>query len=408
MAHDPLVALEVGTTRIRALVGELREGMLSVIGLGESESAGIRKSDVVDMDHAVTALRTALEAAEERSNVTIYAVHLAVSGGHVRAEINRGTVHITRKEGEITEKEIDAAREAARSGTVGPDEEPLHTLHQKFYVDGVAVLDPLHMAGNRLEEDALIIRAGVTPVVNLVKVVETAPVDVEDVAFSGLCAGYGVLSPEQKYNGALVIDLGGGTTSYVVYADQTIAYAGAFGVGGDHVTNDIAFALNLPQAQAEKLKRRHGAAVVTQETRKLTATLPPEGGFAGRTVRKVELDVVINARMDELFRMIRRAVEREGRLLRLGAGVVLTGGGARLGGVTELARSVFGLPCTVGEPSGLSGVTSIVRGPEYASAVGLLKYAHQNQRQQSAPGRLRPSELLGSLLGGMRRRGGRR
>ncbi len=407
MAEIPLVAVEIGTTRMRVLVGESRQSMLMILGLGESPSAGVRKSDVVNFDLVVTALRGALHEAEEKADVTIHTVNLALSGGHIRAEVNRGTVHVVNQMGEITQSEIDSVREAARAYGLPQDREHVHTLHQRFFVDGRMVLDPMGMAGNRLEEDALIIHAATTPMANLAKAVETIPVMIEDIAFSGLCAGYGVLSPEQKHNGALVIDLGGGTTSYVVYADQLIAHAGALGVGGDHVTNDIAFGFNLPQVQAERLKVTQGCAVITPQTRGRTATLSPEGAFAGRSVRKVELDMIINARMDELFRFIKLELDRFSLIPKLGAGVVLTGGGAHLNGVTDLAQRIFGVPCVVGEPAGLSGLTSLIRGPEYATLVGLLKLAHSHQRQESS-GRPTPARILGGLLDRLRSVGGRR
>lgn len=407
MAEVPMVAVEIGTTRMRVLVGESRNNMLMILGLGESPSAGVRKSDVVNFDQVVTALRGALHEAEEKADVTIHSVNLALSGGHIGAEVNRGTVHVVNPQGEITETELDSVRDAARAYGLPTDRERVHTLHQRFFVDGRPVLDPLGMAGDRLEEDALIVHAAATPMANLIKTAETVPVVVEDIAFSALCAGYGVLGPEQKHNGVLVIDLGGGSTSFVVYADQTIAHAGALGVGGDHVTNDIAFGFNLPQAQAERLKCAHGCAVITPQTRSRTATLAPEGAFAGKSVRKVELDVIINARMDELFQWVKAELDRRGLLSKLGAGVVLTGGGSRLNGVTELAQRVFGLSCVIGEPSGLSGLTSIIRGPEYATIAGLLKFAHLHQRQDSA-NRLTPAALIGGLLGRLKTVGGRR
>lgn len=407
MAEIPLVAVEIGTSRMRVLVGESRQNMLMILGMGESPSAGVRKSDVVNFDQVVTALRSALHEAEEKADVTIHSVHLALSGGHISSEVNRGTVHIVNEAGEITASEIEAVREAARAYGLPPDREHVHTLHQRFFVDGRAVLDPLGMAGNRLEEDALIIHAATTPMANLAKAAETVPVMVEDIAFSALCAGYGVLSPEQKHNGAAVIDLGGGTTSFVVYADQLIAHAGALGVGGDHVTNDIGFGFNLPSTQAEKLKCTQGCAVITPQTRGRTATLPPEGAFAGRSVRKVELDMIINARMDELFHWVKSELDRFSLIPKLGAGVVLTGGGAHLNGVTDLAQRIFGVPCVIGEPTGLSGLTSLIRGPEHATIVGLLKFAHLHQRQESG-GRYTPASLLGGLLGRLRAVGGRR
>lgn len=406
MANHPIVAVELGTSRTRVLVGEDREGQLMVTGSDERPSSGMRKSDVVDFDNALTTLRGALHDTEEKCNISIHSVHLALSGGQVKADVHRGTIHIMNESNEIGPKEIEEVTQAARSINLPPERCHVHTLHQSFFVDDIPVNDPAGLTGHKIEEDALIVHAGRTQIENLTRVARTASVDVWDVAFSGLCAATAVLTPDQKQNGCLVIDLGGGTTTYFAYADRMIAAAGAFGIGGDHVTNDIAFGLGLPHAQAEKLKQRCGNAVMLPDCRGRTETLPSEGGFGGKVVRLVELHVVIHARMDELFRLIHAEMERSGLLSKIGAGIVLTGGGALMPGVGTLAESIFNQPCAIGKPSGLSGLTSLTHGPEFATIVGLLKYGHRSYREmmEDVSG---PGQLLRNLMNRIRP-GGRR
>jgi cell division protein FtsA len=219
---------------------------------------------------------------------------------------------------------------------------------------------------------------------NTIKVVRSIPMDVEDVAFSGLCSALSVLTPEQKKIGALAIDLGGGTTDYLAYANGVVAVAGSLGVGGDHVTNDIALGFNVPASQAEKVKREHGSAMLGAGDPGDSVKLPSEVGFTGRTIGLQALGTVIHARMDETLGMVRKHVEEEGILRQLGAGIVLTGGGARLNGVCALAERIFGLPCATGKPRNISGLAAAMEGPEYATAGGLVQYGFRTASTQRA------------------------
>jgi len=220
---------------------------------------------------------------------------------------------------------------------------------------------------------------------NTVKAVSGVPIDVEDVVFSGLCSALAVLTEEQRERGALVIDLGAGTTDYVAYSDGALATAGALGVGGDHVTNDIALAFNIPSSQAERVKRDHGSAVIGTPTPSKRISLPAEVGFTGRTISVKSLQTVINARTDEIFTMVKHRLDELGILHQMGAGVVLTGGGAHLGEVTDVAKRVFGLPCVIGKPMNVSGLATATEGPEYATSSGLIQYGFKSMLK-SGPG----------------------
>lgn len=384
MASEPVVALEIGTSRVRALVGEAREdGHVMITGLGECPSRGVRKGEIVDFDNALACVRTVLEAAETQSGVVIEQVHLLVSGGHIQSLVNRGMVPVQSETREITEEEIDNVMNVARAVNLPTDRQMLHSICQRFYVDGQqGVVNPEGMEGSQLALDMLIIHCIASRVRNAVRVVKSAHADVSDVAFSGLCAALAVLTPEQKESGVAVIDLGGGTTDYLAYADQAIACAGSLAVGGDHVTNDIALGLSLPMGQAEKLKIEVGDVWPDARARGATVALPASGGFPGRTVRVADLNTIIRARLEETLEMVRGELAKYDVSKQLGAGVVFTGGGAQMRGLLKLAEKIFDVPCAVARPRGVSGLAVVTEGPCYAAPVGMILYAYRSMRRQ--------------------------
>jgi cell division protein FtsA len=377
-----------------------------ITGMGEAPSAGVRKGEIIDLENAVVCVRSALAMAEESGKVAIRQVHLAVSGGHLESVINRGTVPVVDPEAGIAREDVEQVMEVARAIHLAPEREVLHTICQHFCIDGQErVIKPEGMEGARLALDMLVVHGVRARLHNTVRVVRSVPMDVQDVAFSGLCAALAVLTPEQKKSGVVVIDLGGGTTNYLAYADGVVATAGALGVGGDHITNDIALAFTIPGSQAESLKRGSGAATLRSLSGAPRVTLPPEVGFPGRSVSVKALQTVIHARVEEMFGMVVRRLDREGILHHVGAGIVLTGGGAHLRGVTEVAEQVFALPCALGRPINVSGLAAVAAGPEYATGSGLVLYGFRtsaDQRRESRLGgwlkdlfRRRPAEARG-------------
>lgn len=390
MAVPPVVGLEIGTSKCVALVGELREdGHIMVVGMGEQPSVGLRKGEVIDLENATSCVQSALAQAEESGRVEIREVFLAVTGGHLRSLINRGSAPVMDPQGEIGADDVRQVMEIARAVNLPSDREILHTVCRHFQIDDQQrVLRPEGMEGARLSVDMLVLHGVRSRLHNTVRVARSVPVGVADVVFAGLGSALAVLTPEQKRGGAVVIDCGGGTTDYLAYADGVVAAAGAMGVGGDHVTNDIALAFNIPMSQAERLKCDAGAAVVDSrcgETRRLS--VPAELGFAGRTVSVPALNTVIHARVDEILRAISGELRAAGVLHHIGAGVLFTGGGAHLRGLGELGGRVFGLPCAVGKPLNLSGLATATEGPAYATAGGLLEYgfrAETNGRRAPA------------------------
>lgn len=383
MAPEPIVALEIGTGKIAALVGEVGEdGFVVITGMGVHESKGVRKGEIIDLDTVAACVRGAIQEAEESGKVDIGEVHLAVSGGHIRGAINTGRVRVLGPDRIISEDDVESVLEVAKSMSIPEDREILHTVPQHYCInDEHYVTNPVGMEGVTLTLNMLILHGVISRIRNTVRAVRSIPLGVADVVFSGLCAGLSVLTPQQKESGVIVIDIGAGTADYVVYADSVVAAAGSLAVGGDHVVNDIALAFNIPVQRAEALKREYGSAVVNRGHAAESISLPPEVGFPGTTIKIGALDAVINARMDEIFQMVKMQLS-EGVMRNIGAGVVLTGGLSAMKGVTDLASSVFDRPCAIGKPRNVSGLTSAIDGPECAVCCGLIQYAHRNASQE--------------------------
>lgn len=399
MEPAPFIALELGTTKVRALAGEARDDdHLMILGLGECASRGISKSEVVDFDAALSCARNALHLAEENAGVSIKQVHVLVKGGHIRTLVNRGSIPILNRGGEITRDDIQHVMDTARAVNLPGDQEILHSICQHFYVDDQGgVINPEGMEGAKLAVDMMMIHGSRTRLRNLVKVVRSVPVDVQDAAFSGLCAALAVLGPEEKAQGALVIDLGGGSTDYVAYAGSAIAAAGALAVGGDHVTNDLARGLQVTLPQAERLKEEFGSAVVDLAHRGDHVDLSGEGSARSRFVRLGDLQTISSLRQEETFTLIRDELERRDILHHLGSGVYLTGGGAYLNRAAVLAERVFNLPCQLGKPRDVSGLAVATDGPEYAAPIGMLRYAMRTTQKTTRRNPIR--KLIEDLLG---------
>jgi len=398
-------ALEIGTTRIRALTGEARDdGHLMVTGVGDTASRGVRKGEIVDFDNASACVRAAIESAEDFSDSVINDVFLCVSGAHISSVVSRGTAPVRGAGNVITHDDVREVMEVARAFNLPADRAALHTICQHFYVDDQdGVINPESMEGSRLAVDMLILHAIRNRVRNMIRVVEEANVGVYDVIFSGLAAALAVLTAEQKESGVVLIDMGGGTTDYVAYADRAIACAGSFGVGGDHITNDIALGLKIPSAQALRLKEEWGNAGGNEEPgHSETIPLPAEGGFPGRYVLLEDLQKIIHARAEEMLRMVESEIRAADILPKIGSGVVLTGGGSHLKGVRELAERIFDLPCHVGVPRNVGGLALVTEGPEYATPVGALRYALKTSGREESGGLL--TKVISVLRGGRQKR----
>ena len=376
MTIPPLAALEIGTSRTVVCVGEVGEGgRMRVTGYGSCPTTGVRKGQIVDLTQVRVGVELAAKQAEKMSSINIGALLLATSGGHIQSIVNPGMLTIRSTDRVVSNEDVEEVTEKAQSIVLDNERQVLHTITQSFTVDEQpGIVKPQGMRCKVLTLNVMVVHNLKSRIDNAVSVVKSAQLEVSDVAFSGFCAELAVLTPEQKRNGVVLVDLGGGTTNYIAYCSNVVSAVGCIAVGGDHVTNDIAQAFNMTQTRAEELKRTEGCAVLDPEASARRVMLPAEVGFEERMLSCKALHTVINARMDETLRVLRSKLDEAGVLPHLGAGVVLTGGGAYLRKVSDLAQRVFGLPCRIGLPVNVDGLDKVEQPASWSTAAGLLLY----------------------------------
>lgn len=380
------VGLEVGTSKVCIVVGEARsDGAIKILGVGQHPSAGVRKGEIVDPDTVQTCLHDALSRAEERSEVEINTVFLAVTGSHIQSLNNRGTIRVADEQMEITPEDLEEVKKIARDVPIPKENGYIHSIIQHYYVDGQEkVLNPLGMVGQKLEADYHIIHGVKTRIQNTIKCVREVPLEVEDIVFSPVAAAQVVLNREAKNEGALLIDIGGGTTDYICFVDGAVVASGCVTVGGDHITNDIALVLKIPLARAEKLKVTHGSASLrNMEAREIEIE-----GEAGKTVEQELLNQIMNARASEMLGVIAEPLRKQGLLDKLGKGIFLTGGSSLMNGIGDLTEDIFGVPVQKSGSATMSGPTALFENPQYATPVGLIRYAQLLDEQKPRTGPL--------------------
>ncbi len=395
MAIPPIAAVEIGTTKTTVLIGEYDDaaGKIHVVGAGTSQTAGVRKGQVFDLEQAQYCIATAVKAATEESHIAVEEVFLAVSGGHIMAEPAEGHTLVESKDQLVSEEDLDEVESIIERKKLPDDRQLLHTLTQYYCVGDLrGVQNPRGLKGATLEQHALRIHAKSDLLQNSVNAVKnTGRVEVADCAFSGMGAAFAVLTPAQKKNGVALIDFGGGTVDYMVYADDTLITAGTLGVGGDHISNDIAQAFNIGQTVAEEIKKEHGCALIHMEDATRRIALPKEVGGAERTISARALQTVIEARVAETLRFIWEIIEKTGAMPSLGEGIILTGGGAYLRNLTKATSQVFHLPCEIGLPTNVVWHREMPNPAAFAVPAGLLKFGlehYQTTQPISGIGRL--------------------
>ncbi len=381
-----IVGLEIGTSKVCAAVGEVSaEGNLSIIGVGQARSRGVRKGEIVDPSLAAEDVRNAIVEAEQMADVEVRSVYLGVTGSHLRGFNNRGVHPVVSADREITEDDVLDVVKNAKAINLPAENCVVHAIRQHFHVDGQeGILNPVGMLGARMEVDIHVVHGNLNRLQNPVRVVKGLQLEVENVVFNGLASSLALLSNEQKEMGALVIDMGGGTTEFVVCVDGVIQHTGLLAVGGDHVSNDLAYGLKVPLSRAEQLKLEHGAAMVEEAARGRSLNLDSAHGFLGRSVHLEHLQKIVSLRVEEILELVAREVEQTGLLHRLRAGVFLCGGGARVARIQTLAEAVFGMPVVLGRAGTLSGSRSALDQPEFAAAVGLAKFGSLQVRRRGS------------------------
>ncbi len=381
-----LVGLDVGTSKVAALVGEIVDHEhLDVVGLGVAESCGIRRGVVVNLEAAVESIKKAIEAAEQMAGVEIDSVYLGLSGPHAKGFNSRGVVAVAGKNREISREDVRRAIEAAKAVTLPSGREILHVLPQDFVVDEQdGITDPVGMTGARLEVNVHIVTGASSSMQNIVVCVNRAGVAVVDTVLEQIAASEAALTPDEKELGVTLVDIGGGTTDIAIFEHGSLWHTGVIAVGGDHFTHDIAGGLRTPVPDAEKVKRKCGCALSAIVDDDETIEVASVGGRRPRVMARKILAEILQPRAEEVFNLVWDEIRRAGYEKSLNSGIVLTGGGALLDGVAEVAEQIFDLPIRRGYPVGLGGMADHINSPAFATAAGLLVYGQRAQAGQKA------------------------
>ncbi len=390
-----IVALDIGSTKTCALVGEMEDdGGVKFAALGAAESKGWRKGQIVNLDLAVSSIRRAVEEAETIVGVPVESAVIGVAGKHVRGVNSRGGITVGAKPRDIQRDDVRRAIEAARAVTLPEDREVLHVLPQEFFLDGQDnIRDAIGMVGQRLEANVHIVTASGTATQNIVTAVNRAGVRVDDTVLEPFASAEACLTQDERELGACVLDVGGGTTELIAYAGGVVRHTAAIPVGGDHFTNDLAVGLRTPIPEAEKIKREHAQAFRELLGEDVPIEIASVGDRPSRTIFTRMVADIVGPRAQELLALVRDELRRAGLESQIPAGIVLTGGGAHLRGLPELAERVFNLPVRVALPRGLAEMSEQVSQPEYSTAIGLVLYTARTRRVSGG----RPTGFLGKL-----------
>lgn len=396
---DLLVGLDIGTTKICVVVGEVRDNQVKIIGVGRHPSIGLRRGVVVNIESTVESIRRAVEEAEKATGCEIGTVYVGIAGSHIKGFNSHGLIPIRR--GEIQRDDIDRVVDAARAVPVPPDQEIIHVLPQEFVVDGQPdIQDPIGMTGVRLEADVHIVTGSVTAVHNIIKCCNRAGLAVADVVLEPLASAEAVLTREEMELGVGLLDIGGGTTDLAVFAGGTIKHTYVLGLGGHNLTNDLSIGLRTPLKEAERLKEEFGCALASLIDKDQIIEVPSVGGRKSRKLSRRVMGEVLEPRVEEMLTLINQQLVESRYKEMVNAGIVLTGGTALLEHMEELAEQIFDLPVRIGYPENISGLAEVVNSPQWATGVGLVIYG---MRHDPASGfRARSGKMLSRLSGRMK------
>ncbi len=369
-----IVGLDIGTSKIAAIVGEVTEDGLDIIGIGTARSKGMRKGVVVNIDTTVQAIRKAIEEAEHMAGCDISTIYVGIAGGHIRGLNSHGIVAV--KDQEVRENDITRVIEAAKAVAIPADREILHVVPQQYIIDAQdGIRDPLGMSGVRLEAKVHITTTLVSSAQNVVKCANRCGLEVAEIVLEPLASAEAVVDDDERELGVALVDIGGGTTDIVVYCDGAMVHSAVLPLGGFQVTNDIAVGLRTPLQAAENIKRKYGCCLPYLVDEDEMMEVPSVGGRDAREVsRRLLIEKIVQPRMEEIFQHVRKELSDSGFLPQLAAGVVLTGGCTHLEGLSDLAETVLDLPARQSTPSGIGGLVDVVNSPEYSTAVGLVRY----------------------------------
>lgn len=402
---DFVVGLDIGTTKVCCVVGEYagetaaESEMIDIIGFGSSPSTGTRKGVVINIESTVEAINKAVEEAERMAGVEISQVYTGIAGGHIKSFNSSGIVAV--KDKEIKESDIHRVIEAAKAVAIPMDREVIHIIPQEYKVDDQdGIRDPIGMSGIRLEAKVHIVTGAVASAQNIIKCANKAGLNVAEICLEPIASAEAVLTQDEKDAGVALVDIGGGTSDIAIFKDGAVVFTSVLGMGGNHITNDIALGLKTPVGDAERLKIQHGCAMASLVKADETIEVSGVGGRKPRVLSKRLMAEIIEPRVEELYSLIHREIMKSGFQDQITAGIVITGGSTLLGGMTELAEFVFEMPVKRGMPLMIGGVQDLVNSPKFATGVGLVRFGIRKRAKNKFP--IRDNNIYDKVRGSMR------
>ncbi|HBA88432.1 MAG TPA: cell division protein FtsA [Geobacter sp.] len=379
-----IVGLDIGTTKICAIVGAVTEDGIDIVGIGTSPSKGLRKGVVINIESTVSAIKKAIEEAELMAGCEIKSVYAGIAGGHIKGFNSQGVIAI--KNREVSPEDVKRVIEAAKAIAIPMDREVIHILPQEFIIDDQdGIREPLGMSGVRLEAKVHIVTGAVASAQNIVKSCNRAGLEVADIVLEQLSSSEAVLSADEKELGVALVDIGGGTTDIAIFVDGAIKHTSVLSLGGNHLTNDIAVGLRTPMAEAERIKQKYGCCLSSLVGKDETIEVPSVGGRKPRVLSRQLLCEILEPRVEEIFTLVNREIVKSGLEDMIASGVVITGGSTILEGMPELAEQIFNLPVRRGLPQRIGGLIDVVNSPVYATGVGLVVYGSKNVNAHEFP-----------------------
>jgi len=399
---DLIVGLDIGTSKICAVVGEIRpDGQIDIIGMGSHPSVGLRKGVVINIENTVNSIKEAVEEAETMAGCEISSVFAGIAGGHIKGFNSHGVIAL--KNREVGKRDIERVIDAARAVAIPMDREVIHTLPQEFIVDDQSgITDPTGMAGVRLEVKIHIVTGAVTSAQNIIKCANRAGLDVYDIILESLASSEAILNDEERNLGVALVDFGGGTTDLAIFSENSIKHTSVLTLGGDNLSNDIAVGIRTPFKEAEKIKIKYGCGLTSLIGQDETIKVPSVGGREPRTMSRKILGEILEPRVEEIFSLIHHEMLRSGYDELVTSGIVVTGGSSLVPGVPEIVEQVFNMPARIGYPTNIGGLKEIVNSPMYATAVGLVLYGAK-ERKRKKEFRIRDTNIFNRIVSRMKR-----
>ena len=379
--NDYVVALDIGTSKVVCLIGQLTDShAVEIVALGSYPSSGLKKGVVVNIDATTDAIQKSMDQAKNSFDGKLKNVYVGIAGNHIKSLNSHGIVGI--KDKEVTPFDIDRVIEAAQAVAIPSDQKVLHVLPQEFVIDDQdSIREPLGMSGVRLESHVHLVTCANNAIQNIEKCVKRCGITLDGFVLEQLASSYSVLSEDEKELGVCIVDIGGGTTDIAIFNSGSISFTGVIPIAGDQVTSDIAVALRTPTPQAEELKQKYGCAVAEFTTESETIEVAGVGGRAPRELSRKALAEIVEPRYVELFELVKAEIQRNGFDGKIPAGIVLTGGTSKMEGVVELAESIFQTSVRIGVPENFKGMESVLKNPIYATSIGLLGYGFDQLKQ---------------------------